>query len=175
MIEAISLPATSKLIKLCGADPGRLIISPEGSLAITAIWEGQEPDPRCGVYVPLVGERAFQARWIDARGIRELSVLHIEGCDVQVRVAGLSNVPLGFDIKDESALPLGGLFVDSCGLRVVAESGSDAISLDLGSGKFAHIHDGRRCLAAREWTLILMRNQVQCFSADISAKATAAA
>ena len=175
MIEAISLPATSKLIKLCGADPGRLIISPEGSLAITANWEGAEPDPRYGVYVPLVGERAFRVQWSETRHFRELSVLYIDGCEVQVRVAGLSNIPVGFDIKDEPALPLGGLFVDSDGLRVVAKSGGDAISLDLGSGKFAHIHGGRRCLAAREWTLILMRDQVQCFSADISAKATAAA
>lgn len=175
MIEAISLPATSKLIKLGGADPGRLIISPEGSLAITAIWEGQEPDPQHGVYVPLVGERAFQVQWIETRHFRELSVLYIDSCEVQVRVAGLSSIPVGFDIKDEPALALGGLFVDSDGLRVVAKSGGDAISLDLGSGKFASIQDGRRCLAAREWTLILVRDKVQCFAADISAKAMTAA
>ncbi|MGB3747447.1 MAG: hypothetical protein WA961_04550 [Rhodanobacter sp.] len=174
MIEDILLPVPSKLIRLAGADLGQLIISPEGDLAITALWEGQEPESHHGVYVPLVGEHAFRVQWRETRLNRDLSVLHLDDCKLQVRVAGLSNARVGFATNDEPALALGGLFVGSEGLRVVAESSGDAISLDLGRGRFAQINNGQRCLAAREWNLILMRGQVQCFSTNISAKASTA-
>lgn len=171
MNEAITLPAKLKTMALAGAAPGQLIISPEGHLAITALWESTEPDSRHAVYVPLVGENAFKVQWIQTRQFRDLYVLRIEDCQLQVRVANMSALPVGFDIKDEEALALGGLFIDSGGLRVLAQTGDEDVSLDLASGQFAGISSSRRYLAAREWTLLMMREQAQWFAADIIAKA----
>lgn len=168
MKESIALSVHNKMFPLLGAEPGQLIVSPSGDLALTALWEDTNPDPNYGVYVPLVGENAFHVQWIENKYSRAPNVLQVEGCEMLVHPSSLSAVPVGFDVQNEPGLALGGLFFTPDGARILVMHDGDYLSLSLAKGTFTQLDGQRRQLGASEWTLELLRNETQCFSAAIN-------
>lgn len=174
-MEDISLSVRCRTIPLLGAEPGQLIFSAEGDLALTAVWEGTAPSNDHGAYMPLVGANAFRLQWVTHRLSRSPEVLLVEGCEILVQPSSLATVPVGFDTKDAPRLPLGGLFFDLRGARVFAVNGDDQVSLSLATGTFAHVDSGRKYLGTGEWTLVLMRGEKRCFTTHVKGIAASTA
>lgn len=172
MIKDIILPIGSRAINAYEAEPGCLIISPEGELALTVMWEGYELDHKTGAYLPLTGEKAFDVQWLEQfpGWQRHVSVVKMEGCDLLVQPEFLRQTPMGAHYKDQAPLDVGGLLFAEGGARVLAENAGECVSVNLLGGRFASIAAAPAVICAQQWELIVTYRERECARVNVSTK-----
>lgn len=176
MVKDIILPISSRAINLYGAEPGCLIISPEGELALTVMWDGYELDHKAGAYLPLTGEKAFEVQWLEQcpGWERHVSAVKMEGCDLLVQPEFLCQTPIGAQYKDKALLGVGGLLFAEGGARVLAENAGECVAVNLLGGRFESIAAAPSVICAQQWELKITYRERECARVNVSTKQVSA-